>query len=72
MKCLSLHMNGKDRGLVVHRLKSDELAPCHLGTGKDARVRFSAPTFRVNYAPKLPTLARHCFPKALLPSGTLA
>jgi hypothetical protein len=38
MKCLSLHMSGKYRGLVVHRLKSDELAPCHLGTGKDARL----------------------------------
>jgi hypothetical protein len=50
-------MSGQYRGLVVHRLKSDDLAPCHLGTGKDARVRFSAPTFRVNYARKLRTLA---------------
>jgi hypothetical protein len=32
MKCFSLHMNGKYRGLAVHRLKSDELAPCHLGS----------------------------------------
>jgi len=38
MKCLSLHINGKYRGLVVHKLKSEELAPCHLGSGKDARA----------------------------------
>jgi hypothetical protein len=33
-------MNGKHRGLVVHKLKPVELAPCHLGSGKDARARF--------------------------------
>jgi len=35
-------MNGKYRGLVVHKLKSDELAACHLESGKDARAGFSA------------------------------
>jgi len=48
-------MNGKYRGLVVHKLKPVELAPCHLGSGKDARGRFSAPTFRAIYAPRLRT-----------------
>jgi hypothetical protein len=38
-------------------LKSDELVPCRLGRGEDARARFSAPTFRVNYEPRLRTFA---------------
>jgi hypothetical protein len=56
-------MKRKYRGLVVHKLKPVELA--HLGSGKEVRARFSAPTFRTNYAPQAADVGVALLPKSV-------